>query len=226
MSESFVDLTYRGLPLGRRIKLTQVRPTSGYLEMPTPMPVGTAISISTDEGLSIDALVTSIHEQVGGSDRAPGMQIAPALTDDTLTGWWQARVALPEEPAPEPPPPSGGRAAPVTVRPRSRTVPAPVPAPPQVEEPAASDTVSMSAAEITGATEDAAATTVMAAVDPALLDAAHAVVDDGKRTVVMSAVDPAALGLDTSSAPQASEPAQPAPAPKLPSSVKKRRKRR
>ena len=43
VSESFVDLTYRGLPLGRRIKLTQVRPSSGYLELAAPMPVGTAI---------------------------------------------------------------------------------------------------------------------------------------------------------------------------------------
>ena len=41
MIESFVDLTYRGLSLGRRIKLTQVRPTSGTLELVSPMPVGT-----------------------------------------------------------------------------------------------------------------------------------------------------------------------------------------
>src|SRR4051794_35535233 len=36
MSDAFVDLSYRGLVLGKRIKLTQVRQASGYLEMPTP----------------------------------------------------------------------------------------------------------------------------------------------------------------------------------------------
>jgi len=50
VNESFVDLTYRGLSLGRRIKLTQVRPSSGYLELPSPMPVGTLVAISTDDG--------------------------------------------------------------------------------------------------------------------------------------------------------------------------------
>ncbi|MGN6108252.1 MAG: hypothetical protein ACTHU0_24305 [Kofleriaceae bacterium] len=140
MIESFVDLTYRGLPLGRRIKLTQVRPTAGYLELSTPMPVGTRVVIATDEGLALDAVVTHVHEQVGGSDRVPGMTVAPALGDDQVAAWWQARIGPADAPAPEPP-----RAAPVTVRPRSSTIPTPPPdaaiaaagAPPIVEpEPA------------------------------------------------------------------------------------------
>src|SRR5688572_11683667 len=60
MSESYVDLTYRGLALGRRVKLTQVRPSAGYLELPTPMPVGTTIAIVTDEGVALDARVLAI----------------------------------------------------------------------------------------------------------------------------------------------------------------------
>lgn len=93
MIESFVDLTYRGLSLGRRVKLSQVRPTSGWLEVPAPMPVGTAIVITTDDGLTVDATVTSIREQVGGSDHAPGMEVAPALVDADRVAWWTARVA-------------------------------------------------------------------------------------------------------------------------------------
>jgi hypothetical protein len=113
MIESFVDLTYRGLSLGRRIKLTQVRPSTGYVETPAPMPVGTSIAFATDEGLMFEATVMAIHEQVGGSDKAPGMVVAPTLADDERMSWWKARVALPEEP------PASTRPKPVTVRPRS-----------------------------------------------------------------------------------------------------------
>ena len=210
MIESFVDLTYRGLPLGRRIKLTQVRPTSGYLEMPAPMPVGTQLVLATDEGHAIEAIVAEIKEQVAGAERAPGMKIVPSLGAEKIASWWHARVALPAEPAPAPREPD----APVTVRPRSQTVPTEPPA----------DAVQTPAGDIASAlrtvVEAAAApsapegkrTTVMAAVDQELLaqltkdtnielfssgTGDHAIVDDGNRTTVMTAIDPAALGLDT-----------------------------
>ncbi|MDQ3334903.1 MAG: hypothetical protein M4D80_07070 [Myxococcota bacterium] len=122
--ESFVDLTYRGLALGRRIKLTQVRPTTGYLELPMPMPVGTQISISTDEGVTLEATVAEIHEQVGGSDRVPGMIVKPVLAADAASSWWQARVGLPEDERPD-------RGRSITVRPRTHTVPAPPPTGPE-----------------------------------------------------------------------------------------------
>ncbi|MBA2538432.1 MAG: hypothetical protein H0V17_02250 [Deltaproteobacteria bacterium] len=120
MTETFVDLTYRGLSLGRRIKLSQVRPTTGYLEHPTPMPIGTAVSIATDDGLVFDAVVDEIHEQVGGSEIAPGMRVKPALATEQLAGWWKDR-AQDEPAAPE-------RSKPVTVRPRTQTVPESSPA--------------------------------------------------------------------------------------------------
>src|SRR6185312_6054343 len=65
MSESFVDLTYRGLALGRKVKLTQVRPSSGYLELAAPMPVGTSIGIAADDGTLFDAIVMDVREQAG-----------------------------------------------------------------------------------------------------------------------------------------------------------------
>jgi hypothetical protein len=206
--ESFVDLTYRGLALGRRIKLTQVRPTTGYLELPMPMPVGTLIAISTDEGVTLEATVTQIHEQVGGSDRVPGMTVKPALGAEAASSWWQARVGLPEasdERGPD-------RNRPITVRPRTHTVPAPPPVevaaslaqltiPPSEEPPAK-----------TKDEDDAKRTMVMNAVDQEMLAKLtssdgevehlvrrtdeHAVVDDGVRTTVMDAVDPSALGIE------------------------------
>ncbi|MGE0870230.1 MAG: hypothetical protein AB7P03_16820 [Kofleriaceae bacterium] len=125
MIESFVDLTYRGMSLARRVKLTQVRPSTCYLEMPAPMPVGTTIRIATDDGIELEATVTAIHEQVGGSDKPPGMTVAPKLAGDAsdpAVAWFKARVALPEETAPEP-----SRTRSMTVRPRSHTVPQPPP---------------------------------------------------------------------------------------------------
>lgn len=101
MSESFVDLSYRGLALGKRIKLTQVRAQSGYLEMPTPMPVGTTIALTTDDGVQLEALVTAIHEQVGGSDRFPGMLVQPVLDTEGAALWWRMRSAPAVEAAPE-----------------------------------------------------------------------------------------------------------------------------
>jgi len=129
VSESYVDLSYRGLPLGRRIKLAQVRPSTAYLELPTPMPVGTTVSIHSDDGMVLEALVRDLHEQVGGSERAPGMTIAPTLKDDAALAWWHARVTLPEAE-----PRKRTRDRPGTVRPRSATRPQPQP-PAPVEPP-------------------------------------------------------------------------------------------
>jgi hypothetical protein len=204
MSESFVDLSYRGLALGKRIKLTQVRPSSGYLEMPTPMPVGTAIGIATDNGLSFEALVAEIHEQVGGSDRAPGMTIRPRLEADAQQDWWKARVALPELEPPAKPGPAR-------------------PEPGKSEEPPGKVTVV--SRRMTGEqavpelVDDGHNTAVMAAVDDTQIapppivvssratnpgmavvtESPHQIIDDGKRTVAMDAVDLAALGLDAAS---------------------------
>src|SRR5690242_16146868 len=100
MSDCFVDLSYRGLALARRVKLTQLRPSTGYVEMPTPMPVGTQVAIATEDGVTLDAVVAEIHEQVGGSAHTPGMLVRPSL-DGGAGEWWKARVVEPDLPAPE-----------------------------------------------------------------------------------------------------------------------------
>jgi hypothetical protein len=247
MIESFVDLTYRGLSLGRRVKLTQVRPSTGYVETPAPMPVGTAISIATDDGLVFDAMVMTIHEQVGGSDRVPGMVVAPALEDEPRQTWWKARVALPEEL------PASTRVKPITVRPRTHTTPQP---PPDAVLAAAAQAVESAMVVDDGVTQampviddepPGTRTTVMPAVDPEMLErltrksdeipamrttGEHEVVDDGKQTMMMDAIDPAALGLDVGgSGPMAaaSDDEEDDPrksSPGLPGSVKKRKKKR
>jgi hypothetical protein len=182
MSESFVDLTYRGLVLGRRVKLTQVRPTTGYLEMPAPMPVGTAVGIATDDGVLASAIVTEIHEQVGGSEHVPGMLVKPALDSDAIRSWWSTRVALPELPVVPPPVPAVS-----TVRPkRSSAVPE------LVDD--GRNTAAMAAVD--APVEELRDTQVIEVMNA---DEQVPIVDDGKRTIAMAAVDLEALGLDAAS---------------------------
>jgi hypothetical protein len=210
---SFVDLSYRGLALARRVKLTQVRPSTGYVEMPAPMPVGTSIAITTDDGVAIDAIVTEIHEQVGGSSQTPGMLVQPALAG-AAADWWKARVVAPD-PVPEPAKLDDLRATdpmvPTTIVGRRMTGELAVP-------------------ELV---DDGHNTAVMEAVDPdapvpPVEDAvAPPVEDDGKRTMMMDAVDLAALGLDPNARPSAEIAAVTPPADDEPKSpTKKKRKKR
>jgi len=190
--ESYVDLTYRGLALGRRVRLSQVRPSSGYLELPAPMPVGTPLALTTDDGLTFDATVVWIYEQVAGSDHAPGMIVAPAL-GGAAAAWWTARVSLPDDEEPPRSAVAGGRSRPLTVRPRSHTDPIP---------PAGAPTRATTADAPAPDEASAASTMVMpvlAAEPVAAGDAElgeHDVIDDGKATMIMASIDPAALGVD------------------------------
>ncbi len=185
MIESFVDLTYRGLALGRRVKLTQVRPSTGYLEMPTPMPVGTQVVITTDEGVTLEAVVTHIHEQVGGSERVPGMLVRPALPDAAASAWWEARVALPEAPVAH----QLERGSRVTVRPRSHTVQTPAVQTPAVQPPpltGAHDVQVALSTEVTATKE----LSVYVAEQAPVAEARLARDDESAgRTTVMPAVD-------------------------------------
>ncbi len=209
MSESFVDLTYRGLALGKRIKLTQVRPAAGYLEMPTPMPVGTTIGIAVEDGVVLEATVAEIHEQVGNSDHVPGMLVKPKLDADAARAWWKERVSIPDEPAL----PAADADGKVTVRSRRMSEGG---VPDLIDD--GRNTAVMSVIEDTAtATAVEEKTTIAAATDPSLprvtaeiaAVADTPIVDDGKRTMMMDAVDLAALGLDpaasSNSMPAASE---------------------
>ncbi len=185
--ESFVDLAYRGLSLGRRVKLTQVRPSTGYLETPAPMPVGTTIAIATDDGHNLEAMVTSIHEQVGGSDRAPGMTVKPTL-EGAIAAWWKERVALPDE---EPPAPA--RAKSVTVRPRTNTVVEDVPAGANAAPAAPAKPTTTAPMPTATPAVDPAMAAALAAASQTVAQASLPVEDAGGRTIVMPAVDPSAL---------------------------------
>lgn len=177
MPDTYVDLTYRGLALGRRVKLAQVRPSTAYLELPAPMPVGTVIGILTDDTVAVDAQVIEIHEQVAGAELPPGMVVKPRLSGDVAQAWWQQRVTLPE------------------LSSRADTPAAPVVAPPIVAKVMPKRRTLEGAAAVPDLVDDGLKTSVMEVVDPD--EASIPVVqDDGRNTTAMSAVDLAALGLD------------------------------
>jgi hypothetical protein len=197
MSESLVDLSYRGLALGKRIKLTQVRAGAGYLEVSSPMPVGTTISIATDEGVALDVTVTEVREQTSAGDRVPGMVVRPKLDVDAARTWWKQRVTIVDEPT-APPPDADGK---VTVRSRRMSA---QPAIPELVDDGRNTAVMQTM-------DDAAADAVLAnRTDPSLprmTEDAPTLIDDGKRTMMMDALDLEALGLDPTAASSGGMPA-------------------
>lgn len=210
MSDAFVDLSYRGLVLGKRIKLTQVRQATGYLEMPTPMPVGTPIAIAADDGTQIEAVVAEVREQTAGlgPDKPPGMVVKPKLDADAQRTWWSQHIdkAAKEAPAPD----ADGK---VTVR-----------SPRMTGEMAVPEVV-----------DDGRNTSVMDAVTDETVIAppldveslrdtnpSTPIIDDGKHTTMMDAVDLEALGLD----PAASSGSMPAVTDEPSGKSKKKKKKR
>lgn len=217
MSEAFVDVTWRGLEVGKRVKLHAVHASDAYLDHSSPMPVGSTLVIKTDEGLEIGVQVRRVHEQVGGSTEVPGMLVVPGAMAGEAAAWWGKRVEATDDAAAVSPSPS---TVSVTV-PGTVTTAEPV-APPQppVPSPAAlfasndpwseitsRPTLTMSAVELeralAAATEpdrDGSRTEVMPAMNPDMLDGVvettasdDGLVDDGRRTMVMSAVDVSAI---------------------------------
>ncbi len=190
-SDHHVDLAYRDLALGRRVRLTHVRPSSGYVELLAPMPVGSDVVVTTEEGAVIHATVTEVREQVANSQVIAGMTIQPRLDGETAgagAAWWSARVELPD-------------LAKVELAPQIGIV---------------RSKRGLSSAGIPELIDDGRKTAVQEAIDPGTLGPATAgsavgpfepslreshpslpvLVDDGKRTVAMEAVDLAALGLE------------------------------
>lgn len=171
-SGNYVDLDYRGLVLGRRVKLTQVRPSTGYVELAAPMPVGSAIGLTAEDGTVIEAMVTEVCEQVANSEVVAGMTIRPRLEGEAAA-WWKGKAELPDVVKVDAAPQIG------IVRPKRSSTPSAAPA-------------LMDDGREPGAVTEVA----LRDSNPNLA----AIVDDGKRTIAMDAVDLAALGLEPMSA--------------------------
>ena len=205
MIESFVDLTYRGIELARRVKLTAVTSGDCYLEVATPMPVGTEVAISTDERVHFTAQVSEIHEQIAGAAQAPGMRVVPTLLAADAQSWWSARLSMAVPPAG----PAPKNLAPVQTTPTQGMA--------TVSEPAPAIDLARVASDSATTPTPRRSAEILAQVEAESLTAAHEIVDDGRRTVTMDAVDPALLeqllnGDPTMGAPAMGGPAMGGPA--------------
>ncbi len=201
-SESpYIDLSYRGLSLGRRVKLTQIRPSTAYVEFAAPMPVGTSLGLTIEDGTLFEATVTEVREQVANSDAVAGMTLRPRLEGELAT-WWKARAELPDLVKADAAPPIG------MVRPKRGSTSGGVPElmddgrntavqdaidPSKLEEP-----IDM---PIEAGEKDTQVIPVMPVMEAARDSQPNMrIVDDGKRTIAMDAVDLVALGLEPMSA--------------------------
>lgn len=87
--EQFVDVTYRGLELGKRLRLSPLGPGSAHVEHSTPMPVGTELVITSEGGPGIPVRVMEVHEPVAGADHVPGMRVIMIESGAAAGAGWQ-----------------------------------------------------------------------------------------------------------------------------------------
>ncbi len=141
--DAFVDVAYRGLEVGRRLKLHDVGPRTAHLEHGTPMPVGCELAIRTDADLTIRVTVIRVHEQVAGAELPPGMRVRADQLEGAAAGWWSALVTREDPEIPELPVP------PVVPMPRADQVAeAPEAEETEVAAPRAHDTTVMNVPEL------------------------------------------------------------------------------
>jgi hypothetical protein len=142
--DAFVDVAYRGLEVGRRLKLQDVGPRTAHLEHGTPMPVGCELAIRTDAGLTIRVTVIRVHEQVAGAELTPGMRVKAEDLEGATAGWWEALVSREDPEIPELP------VGPMVPMPRGdeQIAEAPEPEETEVVQPRAHDTTVMNVPEL------------------------------------------------------------------------------
>ncbi len=71
----FVDVSYRGLRVAQRAKLSESGPTAGFVEVEAPLPVGTHVSLAAEGGFAVEATVMQVVEQEAGAKSPPGMRV-------------------------------------------------------------------------------------------------------------------------------------------------------
>ena len=108
--EQLVDVTYRGLELGKALPISELQPSSATVECPEPMPSGTELSM-TVAGMVIPVVVKKVREKNSTSELPGAMIVAPLALDDAARTWWnggepvvelEAAAAEPEAAAAEP----------------------------------------------------------------------------------------------------------------------------
>ncbi|MCG8422733.1 MAG: hypothetical protein MJE77_32870 [Proteobacteria bacterium] len=88
VGEQLVDVTYRGIVLGRQLRLSP-RSDAAHIHTDKPMPMGSEIAISTQGGVAISVRVREVYEKIAGSETEPGMLVTPVAPAGDGQPWWQ-----------------------------------------------------------------------------------------------------------------------------------------
>jgi hypothetical protein len=102
-AENFVEVTYRGIEVGKGLKLTELGPSSAFLEFEKPLPVGAHLDMETDSGFAITGVVQRVHEQVADAEIAAGMRLRVDSLVGAAEAWWASKVTREDPQIPEPP---------------------------------------------------------------------------------------------------------------------------
>lgn len=96
--EQLVDVSYRGLSVGTSVALRDFGPTTAYLEVDDPMPVGSVVDVTNDGGEGFSARVTHVREKTDSAPNA-GMRIFVEELPEAVRGWWSSNVSQEDPPA-------------------------------------------------------------------------------------------------------------------------------
>jgi len=113
--EQLVDVSYRGLSVGTSVALRDFGPSTAYLEVEDPMPVGSVVDLTNDGGNGFSARVIHVREKTDSAPNA-GMRIAVQQLPESVQSWWSSQVSQEDPPT-------------VVAPPRAAASPAPEPAP-------------------------------------------------------------------------------------------------
>jgi len=93
--EMFVNVTYRGLVMGERLRLRPIDAASAHVEHSAPMPVGTELVVVSDGEVRTVVRVAQVHEQHEAATEPRGMRVI-AQAARGAAPWWHGEDAEPE----------------------------------------------------------------------------------------------------------------------------------
>ena len=99
--EQFVDVTYRGLDLGKGLRISELQPSSAVVEHPEPMPAGTELALIADDK-TMSIVVVHVREKTSTSKAPAAMIVAPLALDEAGQAFWGGEPASESATAAEP----------------------------------------------------------------------------------------------------------------------------
>ncbi len=112
--DQLVDVSYRGLPVGTSVALRDFGPSTAYLEVADPMPVGSVVDVTNDGGEGFSARVIHVREKTDSAPHA-GMRISVEELPEAVQTWWSGQVSQEDPPTATAAPPPEPEAAPDAV---------------------------------------------------------------------------------------------------------------